>query len=233
MNLREMIDSVPVWYHTFEFAPGLVTPGARMSRQLLIQLNLPADMSGLRVLDIGARDGFFSFECERRGAAEVVAIDYVPPEQTGFLVAKEILGSRLDLVHDNIYNLTSEKYGQFDIVLFLGLLYHLPDPVHALDIIFDMMKPSARLFLETIVIDDDLPAEIVHRPLMEFYPSFSKDSDPTNYWGITEACAIALLEECGFNVLRKHREGERGVFTATKVECPGNYYLDISRHLVK
>ena len=80
MNVRELIDSVPNWYHRFEFAPGLVTPGLNDSQTALALLQLPNDLSGLRVLDIGARDGFFSFECERRGAADVVSIDYVPAE---------------------------------------------------------------------------------------------------------------------------------------------------------
>jgi tRNA (mo5U34)-methyltransferase len=233
MNLREMVDSVPHWYHEFEFAPGLVTPGSRNSRALLAQLQLPADMSGLRVLDIGARDGFFSFECERRGAAEVVAIDYIPAEQTGFLVAKKILGSRLNLVHENIYNLTPESYGQFDLVLFLGVLYHLPDPMRALDIVFNMMKPQAWLFLETVIVDDEFPPEIAQRPLMQFYPKATKNSDHTNYWGMTEACAVALLEECDLCFLGKHREGERGIFTAIKTAESKNFYAEISRNLVK
>ncbi len=232
MNLREMVDSVPVWYHEFEFAPGVVTPGSRDSRALLSELNLPRDMSGLRVLDMGARDGFFSFECERRAAAEVVAIDYIPAEQTGFLVAKKILGSQLDLVHENIYNLTPEKYGQFDIVLFLGVLYHLPDPMRALDIVFSMMKSPGWLYVETVVIDDDLPKGIAGRPLMQFYPSSSKNSDYTNYWGMTEACAIALLEECDFSFVSKRRDGERGIFVAIKKATTKSYYSEIARGLI-
>ena len=92
--------------------------------------------------------------------------------------------------------LTPERYGQFEIVLLLGVLYHLPDPMRALDIVFNMMRPQARLFLETIVIDDELPPEIVQRPLMQFYPKATKNLDYTNFWGMAEACAIALLEEC-------------------------------------
>jgi tRNA (mo5U34)-methyltransferase len=232
MNIREMVDSVPVWYHEFEFAPGVVTPGSRNSRSLLAQLDLPLNLSGLRVLDVGARDGFFSFECERRGA-EVVAIDYLPAEQTGFPIAKQILGSQLDLIHENVYNLTPQKYGQFDIVLFLGVLYHLPDPMRALDVVFNMMRSPSWLYLETVVIDDDLPPEIARRPFMQFYPSATKNSDHTNYWGLTEACAIALLEECDLTFLSKTREGERGVFTAVKNTPQKSYYTEIARGLIR
>jgi tRNA (mo5U34)-methyltransferase len=233
VNLEQAIATVPHWYHEFEFAPGVRTPGYRNSTALLASLNLPLDMSGLRVLDIGARDGFFSFECERRGAAEVVPIDYVPAESTGFLVAKEILGSQLTLRHENIYNLTAAEYGKFDIVLFLGVLYHLPDPMHALDILSQMMKTGSSLYVETIVIDDELPPGLAERPLMRFYPKASKNSDHTNYWGMTESCVIAMLEEREFAFCSKFREGERGVFTAQKqAEGPLAHYGRIARGLV-
>jgi tRNA (mo5U34)-methyltransferase len=233
MTLKQLIDSVPHWYHTFEFAPGVITPGSRDSKAFLEALNLPQDMSGLRVLDIGARDGFFSFECERRGAAEIVAIDYVPAEQTGFLVAKQILGSNLILMHENLYALEVSKYGVFDVVLLLGVLYHLRDPLHALEIVFQMLKVGGLLYLETVVIDDDLPASISNRPLMHFYPKATKNSDPTNYWGMTESCVVAMLEECDFHARSKKRAGERGFFIAQKnPEGAGTYYGRIARGLV-
>jgi tRNA (mo5U34)-methyltransferase len=233
MTLQQLIESVPHWYHEFEFAPGIITPGARDSRGLLNALRLPQDMSGLRVLDIGARDGFFSFECERRGAAEIVAIDYVPAEKTGFLVAREILGSKLNLKHENIYNLNVSNYGVFDVVLFLGVLYHLPDPLHALQIVFQMLRAGGSLYLETVVIDGDLPPNIAERPLMQFYPKATKNSDPTNYWGMTESCVVAMLEECDFSVSSKSRHGERGIFEAQKhPEGTASYYGRIARGLV-
>jgi tRNA (mo5U34)-methyltransferase len=233
MTLQQMIESVPHWYHTFEFAPGVVTPGSRDSQTLLKALNLPQDLSGLRVLDIGARDGFFSFECEHRGAAEIVAIDYVPAEQTGFLVAKQILGSNLTLRHENLYDLDASKYGVFDVVLLLGVLYHLRDPLRALEIVFQMMKVGGLLYLETVIINDDLPVSMRDRPLMQFYPKATKNSDHTNYWGMTESCVVAMLEECDFSVCSKRRAGERGFFTArTTPEGAGSYYSRIARGLV-
>ena len=232
MNVRAMIDSVPNWYHRFEFSSGLVTPGVNDSKKALALLELPEDMSGLRVLDIGARDGFFSFECERRGAKEVVSIDYMPAEQTGFPVAAQILGSSLKLTHDNIYNLTSAKYGRFDVVLFLGLLYHLPDPMRALDIVNDLMNVNGTLYMETVVIDDQLPHQLAQRPLMEFFPGSSKGGDNSNYWGLTEACARAMLEENKLHCLATRRNGERGTFVAVKVSGEKNYYLVIARNLV-
>ncbi len=98
-------------------------------------------------------------------------------------MAKKILGSQLNVVHETIYNLTPESYGQFDIVLLLRVLYHLPDPMRALDIVLSKMRPQARLFVETIVIDEELPPETAQHPLIQLYPKATKNSDYTNFWG--------------------------------------------------
>ena len=89
-EIKEMIDSVAIWHHRIELAPGIFTPSIQQTQDVLNAINLPNDLSGLRVLDLGARDGFFSFECEKRGAAEVIAVDYAPVELTGFGVASKI-----------------------------------------------------------------------------------------------------------------------------------------------
>jgi tRNA (mo5U34)-methyltransferase len=157
--LQAKIAMQPFWYHQIELAPGVRTPGVQESAKvlrILDDLGLPADCSGLRVLDIGIRDGFYSFEMERRKAAEVVGIDYVPPTQTGFQVAAEVLNSKVKYVQENIYNLTPEKHGTFDIVLFLGVIYHLRNPMLAMDILRSVIKPGGILFIECVIIDEKL-----------------------------------------------------------------------------
>ena len=154
-QIRERIASVAHWYHQIEIRPGITTPGINNSAHTLRQLDLAARYDGLRVLDIGARDGYFSFELERRGA-EVVAVDYMDPAETGFPVARELLGSSVDFHVGNIYDLTPERHGTFDLVLFLGLLYHLRDPLLALDRIWDVCNPDAVLMLETQLLDNAL-----------------------------------------------------------------------------
>ena len=104
-EIQKLIDSVQVWHHRIEVAPGIFTPGVQHTQELLATINLPQDLSGLRVLDLGARDGFFSFECERRGAAEVIAVDYSPVELTGFGVASKILNSKVKWVTANVYKI--------------------------------------------------------------------------------------------------------------------------------
>src|SRR5205085_3065443 len=144
------IGSAKYWYHRIPIRPGIVTPGVNDAEATLAVLDPPDDCTGLRVLDLGARDGFFSFAFERRGA-EVVAVDYVPADQTGFAIAAELLGSKVTYLHENVYNLTPEKHGTFDVVLCLGLLYHLPDPMRALHLMRALCRD--RFYLETQAID--------------------------------------------------------------------------------
>src|SRR5688572_28673404 len=108
-QIHDRIASEPHWYHQIEIRPEIVTPSVNDSGNTLERLDLPADCGGLRALDIGARDGFFSFELERRGA-DVVAIDYMDPSVSGFDVARDLLGSRVECQVCNLYDLSPERH---------------------------------------------------------------------------------------------------------------------------
>jgi tRNA (mo5U34)-methyltransferase len=236
-DARALIAAYPRWYHRIEVRPGIITPGINDSPVQLQMLELPADCSGLRVLDIGARDGFFSFELERRGA-EVLAVDYMPAERTGFPIAAQLLGSRVVFRQANIYQLTPEEIGTFDLVLFLGLLYHLPDPIRAMRIVRRLC--SGRMYLETLVIDDVIPMpdgseaplaalneHLATIPLMQFFPGASCNGDPTNYWGPNVRCVEAMLAETEFRVERVARVPGRALFESAVVSTPQTaYYLN-------
>jgi tRNA (mo5U34)-methyltransferase len=236
-DVRAMVAGYTRWYHRIEVRPGIITPGINDSPQNLQMLDLPEDCSGMRVLDIGARDGFFSFELERRGA-DVLAVDYMPAERTGFPIAARLLGSRVEFRQANVYHLSPAEIGTFDLVLFLGLLYHLPDPIRALRIIRSLC--TRRMYLETLVIDDTMSmpdgsrvplAQIDPRlaavPLMQFFPGASCGGDPTNYWGPNVPCVEAMLAETEFRVERVARVTTRAVFQCAAVSDPKTaYYLD-------
>jgi len=142
------------WYHSIDLGHGIVTPGEFDHRPLLHRYRLPTRLDGLRVLDIGTWDGFWAFEFERRGAAEVVATDVArrsdvdltgvlragldssqlaAPTGRGFALAKEILGSSVRRETVNVYDLSPERLGTFDIVHIGDILVHLRDPVRALE----------------------------------------------------------------------------------------------------
>jgi tRNA (mo5U34)-methyltransferase len=105
---------------------------------------------------LGARDGFFSFAAEARGA-EVLAIDAVAREHLkGFDVASALLGSNVGYRTANVYNLPPERVGAFDAIFFLDVLYHLRDPMLALDRLWEVARPGATIWLESHTIDDGL-----------------------------------------------------------------------------
>jgi tRNA (mo5U34)-methyltransferase len=157
-DLRAAIASNPVWYHTIELAPGVVTPGWFDLRPILDRMPWP-DVAGKRCLDVGTYDGFLAFEMERRGAAEVIAIDIDdhtkwdwPPDVRatggenlaklagtekgrGFRIAAEILGSKVERRPISVYDLTPSLMGTFDVVVCGSLMLHLRDPMRALEAI--------------------------------------------------------------------------------------------------
>lgn len=214
-TIRKLIAEHGRWWHEIELAPGIVTPGDdsnRMKLPILDDLGFPRSMVGLRVLDIGCSDGFFSFEMERRGA-DVVAIEFVPETYTGFATARKILGSRVSYRMDNVYNLSPVSYGQFDVVLFLGVLYHLRKPLAALDAIRSVMNLGARLFIGTMMIDeyfllpngsittlDAVDPLLKQVPLWQAYPGDSLNGDFTNCFAPNRRALEVALEEAQFRV---------------------------------
>ncbi len=241
-QVRQRVASVAAWYHQILLRPGIITPGINAPQETLRHLELPADCRGMRVLDLGTRDGFFAFEMERRGAA-VVAIDYAPKEATGFQIVAEVLGSNVTYFQENLYSLSTAKIGVFDIVLFLGLLYHLPDPVQAIHIVRSLCK--GRLCLETHSIDNGLllpdgtkkPLAEIHpilaqTPLMQFYPGRTLAGDPTNYWGPNLKCLEGMLAECRFMVRSRTLTADRAIVNCDVVEDPrAEYLLNLARGL--
>jgi len=214
-EIRKLISGHGRWWHEIELAPGIVTPGDdsnRMKVPILDGLGLAADMTGMRVLDIGCSDGFFSFEMERRGA-DVVAIDFVPETYTGFSTARTVLDSAVEYRMDNVYNVSPEGYGLFDVVLFLGVLYHLRKPLAALDAVRSVMKDGAQLFVGTMLIDDYflLPDRTVsslsavnpvlnNMPIWQAYPGDSLNGDFTNCFAPNRRALEVALEEAQFQV---------------------------------
>jgi len=180
------------WYHSIELPDGRVIPGHQSIEQLrtrLRQFHIPEDLTGKRVLDIGAWDGWFSFEMERRGAS-VVALDSA--KNTRLLEAKALLGSRIDYHIGDICRLTQKDLGTFDIVLFLGVLYHLKHPLLALENVCGMCRDMA--CIESFVTDDS-PDNI---PVMEFYETAELRGQLDNWCGPNVACLLAFTRTAGF-----------------------------------
>lgn len=195
-DLRSRVDAIR-WYHTIDLGGGVVTRGVDDSPLRLARVQLPESLRGKTVLDIGAWDGFFSFECERRGAARVVAADHFSWHGTGwgtkagFLLARQALRSRVEDVDIDVLDLSPERVGTFDVVLFLGVFYHLRHPFLALERVASVTREY--LILETVV---DLVG--FRRPAMAFYPGRELNNDPTNWWGPNVPAVTGMLESLGF-----------------------------------
>lgn len=198
-ELKASVDALR-WYHTIDLGGGIVTPGIDNTPERLARLRLPDDLSGQSVLDIGAWDGFFSFEAERRGAARVVASDYYAWHgvgwgtgrgKAGFQLAKAALRSRVEDVDLDVMDLSPARVGTFDVVLCLGVLYHLPHPLLALERVASVT--SRLLIVETVV---DMLG--LSRPAAAFYPGRELNDDPTNWWGPNPAAVHGLLRAAGF-----------------------------------
>jgi len=180
------------WYHSIRFPDGHVTRGHQSEDQLrtrLAQFPIPQDLTGKRILDIGAWDGWFSFEMERRGAT-VVAVDV--REYETFLQARAALGSKVEYRIDDVVDITPERYGYFDIVLFLGVLYHLKHPLLALERVCALSTDI--MCVESYVTNASPDAAAA----MEFYEQRELCGQFDNWVGPNLACLLAFCRTAGF-----------------------------------
>ncbi|AIE86683.1 TIGR04290 family methyltransferase [Fimbriimonas ginsengisoli] len=189
---------------------------------------LPNDLSGKTVLDIGCNAGFYSMEMKRRGAARVVGTDSDPRylEQARF--AAEVSGMDIEYRELSVYDVA--KLGEkFDLVIFMGVLYHLRHPLLALDLIHEHVAGDMLLFqsmqrgsaeVEPLEEDYDFWQQDVFRkpgyPKMYFVEE-RYSHDPTNWWVPNRACCEAMLRSSGFEI-EKHPEQE--VYLCRRTELP-------------
>ncbi|MGV0025160.1 DUF1698 domain-containing protein [Phormidesmis priestleyi] len=228
-EILSKLNQVPYWFQHFEVAPGIFTPGLNPVLEFCDRLQLPKDLTGMTVLDVGAYDGGFSFECERRGASQVVAYDLLKPTETGFSIAKEILGSSVEYVQGSVYKLDPDIIGTFDIVLFAGVLYHLRHPLLAID----LLRTVTRKFclVETQVIDHCFVTSEGMKPLSQvapylqgnpspicqFYEHAELNGDPSNWFSPNIVAVMAWFRSAGFNTKHLDTWGSRAAFRADVV----------------
>jgi len=188
------------WFHSIDLGGGIVTPGVKsldVHRAEHAAFFDPVDVRGRTVIDVGAWNGAYSFEAKRRGAARVLATDHytwTDPAFRGreaFELARSAL--RLDIESEEIDlpDLSVERVGAFDVVLFLGVFYHLFDPIAGL-------ANVAKLAREVLIVETHADALELDRPAMAFYPGAELAGDATNWWGPNPACMVALLKALGF-----------------------------------
>jgi tRNA (mo5U34)-methyltransferase len=222
-RLQALVDAVPGWWHSIDLGHGVVTPGHKAPaglRQELDLLRLP-DLRGKSVLDVGAWDGFYSFEAERRGASRVVALDHFAwvvnpfepgaharylalertgwqktaalPGKKGFDTARQALGSKVETVVDDYMTVDLEQLGSFDVVLFLGVLYHMKEPLRSLQRLAALTRELAVIETAGIVV----PGREGFA-LCEFYETNELHGDPNNWWAPNEKALVGMARAAGF-----------------------------------
>ena len=195
------------WYHTHDLGGGVVTLGMFDHRPVVDRYLIPADLSGMRCLDVGTMDGFWAFEMERRGADEVVAADLADPDQLDwpplwrertpptldetkrerFELVHRTFASRVERVERSVYDLGPDL-GKFDLVFCGDLLVHLKDPVTALQRIHAVCRGSA------IICNPAVRFPLGRgRALVEF-----DGIDEFQWWLMSEAALERMMKAVGF-----------------------------------
>lgn len=209
------------WHHAFEIVPGVRTTGTYDPEGLWTELRLPDDLTGVSLADVGASNGYFSFAARRRGA-RVVAFDARHKDNSGFGLLQHINGmSDIEHHHINVLDITREAFGEFDIVLALGLLYHVSDPYLALANCAALARD--RLLVESYCIDSPTSPELAAQPIMRFcsdpvrFPDQGNvNEDRSVFWGFSSTCLRQMVEDVGFAVRRTGVREDRVLIDSTR-----------------
>lgn len=233
-QIRARVGALGKWFHNIDLGGVQTAPDHFLGDYPALKWRefahaVPADLRGRSVLDIGCNAGFYSIEMKRRGAERVVGIDdsdtYL--EQARF--AAEVCGTEIEFRNLSVYDVA--RLGEtFDLVLFMGVLYHLRHPLLALDLIhehvardllvFQSMQRGSREVDELRDDYDFWETGMFDRPgfpKLHFIEK-SYSNDWTNWWVPNRACVEAMLRGAGFEI-RDHPETE--VYICRRVERDG------------
>jgi tRNA (mo5U34)-methyltransferase len=221
--LRQQIAALGPWFHNLVL-DGIATapdhflgdyPAQKFQR---FADALPADLTGKSVLDVGCNAGFYAFEMKRRGAEHVVAIDSDPRYLAQARLAADVLGHDIELHQLDVYRV-GELRARFDLVIFMGVLYHLRHPLLALDLLHDHVVNDRLLFQsmlrgdpEVAPVEPDYPfseTAIFDRPghPAMYFVEQRYAGDWTNWWIPNRAAIEAMLRSSGF-VIESRPEDE-------------------------
>lgn len=173
------------WFHRIDLGDGIVTPGTQDIVGILSRARIPDDLTGKTVLDVGANDGWFSFECERRGG-KVTSIDMWDRKYDGtraienIQFCKKALGSKIKIIQTDLFDY--DPLEGFDLVLFMGVLYHLQDMMAGIRKVAAFTAKDGLAIIETHYIPGG------DAPTARLYPGAELNGDPTNWWGPSKSC---------------------------------------------
>lgn len=200
------------WFHSIDLGDGLVSPGRKSLEAIAEEQRRffdPIKLEGATVLDVGAWNGAHSFWAKRRGAGRVLATDhYVWNNEhfrgrEAFDIANTALGLGVESMDIDVPAISPATVGVFDVVLFLGVLYHLPSPLQGLENVAEVTRDCLVVETHTDLTDHPTPA-------LAYYPSVSLEGDGSNYFGPNLPFIVEVLKECGFSTFDScHGEHQR------------------------
>jgi tRNA (mo5U34)-methyltransferase len=219
-QIETEIAKIKHWHHCIDLGQEIFTKKGKEGKFCLKMQNwilqaFPKSLVGKTVLDIGAWDGFYSFAAEKRGAKRVLATDSFVWEQRelyglnkdfwrdfgagkqGFELCRRLLNSQVEDRNIDVLDISPQEIGTFDVVLFLGVLYHMKYPLLALEKVAGVTEEL--LILETHI---QPWLSLINKPMMMFYPHDELSQDVTNWCGPNVAMVKAMLNTVGFNQVK-------------------------------
>ncbi|HEV7266051.1 MAG TPA: TIGR04290 family methyltransferase [Falsiroseomonas sp.] len=232
-EIRRRAAALGPWFHNIELGGVRTAPEHFLGDYPAVKWRrfahaLPADLSGRSVLDIGCNGGFYSIEMKRRGATRVLGIDTDESYLAQARFAAEVTGQEIEFRRLSVYDVGALGE-RFDVVLFMGVLYHLRHPLLALDLIHEHVAGDLLVFqsmqrgaADVAAVDGDYefsetaPFDDPGWPRLHFV-EHRYAHDPTNWWVPNRACAEAMLRAAGF-AISDHPETE--VYVCQRMAAP-------------
>ena len=234
-EIRRRVAELGQWFHNLDLRGVQTAPDHFLGDYPQVKWQrfahaLPADLSGQSVLDVGCNAGFYSIQMKKRGAARVVGIDTDEKYLDQARFAAKVNGLEIEFRNLSVYRV-AELREQFDLVLFMGVLYHLRHPLLALDLLHEHVV--AELFVAQSMlrgsrqrIDPPADFDFWEEDVFEgknfprlYFVEKRYANDPTNWWIPNQSCFEAMLRSAGFAIL-DHPEAEVFVCRRTRLTGP-------------
>ena len=237
-QIRRRVAELGQWFHNLDLGGVKTAPDHFLGDYPEVKWqrfasSIPDDLTGKSVLDVGCNAGFYSIQMKRRGADRVVGIDMDEKYLDQARFAAKVNDAEIEFRNLSVYRV-GELHEKFDLVLFMGVLYHLRHPLLALDllhehVVADLLVAQSMLrgSSETIEVPPDFPFwqsklfENEKFPCMYFIEK-RYANDPTNWWIPNRACFEAMLRSAGFEIL-DHPEDEVFICRRTTLKHPFDY----------
>ena len=237
-QIRRRVAELGQWFHNLDLGGVKTAPDHFLGDYPEVKWqrfasSIPNDLTGKSVLDVGCNAGFYSLQMKRRGASRVVGIDTDDKYLDQARFAAKVSGAEIEFRKLSVYRV-GELHEKFDLVLFMGVLYHLRHPLLALEllhehVVSDLLVTQSMLrgSSESIDVPPDFPFWESERFENEKFPCMyfvekRYANDPTNWWIPNRACFEAMLRSAGFEIL-DHPEDEVFICRRTTLSAPWNY----------